>query len=412
MKKLIVLAVAAMFATSAFAGDLNWNGSTGVRYSGATYDDQLNSTTTVGAGGGAVNTSKQTMRDHAIRANLGATGGSGNVEYGTAIRTGTTANTDYVNYNNAGGLTIGLSEAWFKYSHDFGMVDVSAIFGRQKNVFVFDASQQLFDNDVNFDGFGWNFKMGSFGLNAAQYILGAHTANGTVGASNYTKTDATEALVSGTRKMSVLYGFQPYMNWKFADEISAMFALGFYNWTNYDSATNRIHGGYNSSTLNTSAATGTVPVHNPKQWQFYTAWDLPFNLGVNAEYIMNKKTQYLQSAGNTFSVQQSGNEADRNAYSVGINYGKVKKAHDWSVGYAYGSKGIASVINTFSNDKFLADNKGHTVMAKYALADNFNLGFKGLWLKEKANKDDVGVGVTTAQSQKTTYWEVTAGVAF
>jgi len=411
MKKLIVLAVAAMFATNAFAADMKWNGSAGWRYESTNYDDQLNSTNATGQ-----NMSKQMRRAHALRANLGATGGSGNVEYGAAVRTNNAANTDWANVNNAADLTIGLSEAWFKYSHDFGVVDVAATIGRQANVFAFDASQQLFDNDVHFDGFGWKFTMGSFGLNASQYILGAHTANGTVGASSYTKTDATDAVPTTQNKFSVLYGFQPWMNWKFTDEISTMFAVGYYLWNNYDSPTNTIHGGYNTFTLNTSAsgAGATVQVDNPKQWQFYNTWSLPFNLGFSWELVLNKKYYYPLA---TETI-----EMDNTAFTAGLAYGKVKRAHDWAIGYNYGSKGLASVINTFTYDKFAADNKGHTIWAKYALADNFHLGWKGLFLKEKAKKDESGRDIGSAAAtggtamanyeQKTNYWELTAGVTF
>lgn len=410
MKKLIVLAVAAMFATSAaHAADMKWNGSAGWRYSQTSYDDGLNSAVA------AQNVSKQVKKDHAMRANLGVTGGSSNTEYGAAVSTSSgAANSDYANVNQATDPGIGLSEAWFKYSYDFGTVDFSAIFGRQNNVFAYDASQQLFDNDVHFDGFAQRFTMGSFGLNVAEYILGARTTTaGTVNASSFTQTDATQSGVNNRKFMS-LVGFQPHMKWKFTDEISTMFAVGYYLWA-YDGATNRDHGGYNSNTLNGTtgvpANSNVTSVHNPKQWQFYNTWDLPFKLAASWEYVINKKFNY-----GTTVVNATNQEVDHKAFSIGLSYGKVRKAHDWAVGYAYGSKGIGSVINTFSNDKFLADNKGHTVWAKYAIDNNFNIGWKGYFLKEKSNKNaSTGLsetGANVSQSQKTNYWELTAGVNF
>jgi len=416
MKKLIVLAVAAMFATSAAnAADMKWSGSAGWRFEHTNYDDQLNSKSNVGttAGVAGKDISKQMTRTHAVRANLGVTGGQGNVEYGAAVRTtGATINTDYVSPNNSLDRAIGLSEAWFKYSHDFGMVDMEAVFGRQTNVFAYDASQQLFDNDVRFDGFAQQFKFGMFGLNMSQYILGAHTANNTVGASTYTKTENTEANPNTQHNFSTLIGFQPTMKWKFTDEINAMFAVGYYLW-NYDAVANTIGGGYNSSTLNPNAVTGTVKVDNPKQWQLYTAWDLPFHLGASFEYIMNKKTFYRY--GGATAGEATAIEADNKAWSLGLTYGKVRHAHDWAVGYAYGVKGLASVLGTYSNDKFAPDNKGHTVWAKYALGDNLNIGWRGMFLKEKSHKLSTGApysGANNTQDQKTNYWELTAGVTF
>lgn len=397
MKKLIVLAVAAMFATSAFAGDMKWNGGTGMRYSSSEYNDGLSSNDANGK-----DRSKQMKKDWAYKANVGATGGSGDVEYGFDIRTATAANNPYINYNNAGDGAIALSQAWFSYNHDFGVVDLTATFGRQKNVFMFDKAEQIFNGGVNFDGFGWQFKMGSFGLNAAQYIIGAHTANNTVGSSTYTKTDSLDNGVTTQNKFAVLYGFQPHMNWKFSDEISTKLAVAFYNWNNVDNNSNQV-GGYNSATLNTSAVSSTYRVANPLQWAFTNSWDLPYTLAFNGEYVMNKKNFYPDAAVT---------EVSNKALSLGLSYGKVKKAHDWSIGYMYGDKGLAASINGFASEKFLADNTGHTVNVDYKLADNFNLGFKAMWLKQKDKKNSSGVAITTAQEQKASHMEFTAGVTF
>ena len=91
-----------------------------------------------------------------------------------------------------------------------------------------------------------------------------------------------------------------------------------------------------------------------------------------------------------------------------------------AIGYAYGTKGIGSVINNFTNEKFLADNKGHTVVLGYAMADNFHLGFRWMSLQEKelidtsagANQGLAYGGTTASQKMKTNYWELNAGVAF
>jgi len=153
------------------------------------------------------------------------------------------------------------------------MVDLSVTIGRQKNVFAYEStSQNFFDNDVRFDGFGWNFKLGSFGLNAGQYLLGAKSS-GTNGASVFTKTDASEAAATTSSHFNALYGFQPYMNWKFTDEIDTMLAVGWYSWVD-DSQTN-LNAGYNSNALNTNAVTYSNRIHNPKKWQFLSTWNFP-----------------------------------------------------------------------------------------------------------------------------------------
>jgi hypothetical protein len=116
------------------------------------------------------------------------------------------------------------------------------------------------------------------------------------------------------------------------------------------------------------------------------------------------------------------------AFSIGAKYGDVKKAHDWSVSYNYGTKGIASVIGAYSNNLILPDNKGHTFNATYALADNFHLGFKWISVAEKERKNTIDVaaavnttaqtagqsytGLQSNQEQKMKYFELTTGVMF
>jgi hypothetical protein len=55
-------------------------------------------------------------------------------------------------------------------------------------------------------------------------------------------------------------------------------------------------------------------------------------------------------------------EVSSAAWTAGLTNGKLRKAQDFTVGYAYTTKANASEINTFANDKFAADNKGHTVI--------------------------------------------------
>ena len=94
----------------------------------------------------------------------------------------------------------------------------------------------------------------------------------------------------------------------------------------------------------------------------------------------------------------------------------MKKAHDFSVGYTYGTKGIAAVDNRYTYEKFGADRKGHIFNVGYAIADNFNIGWKGVFVKEKEKIDPTTglayAGANAKRETKTNYWELTAGVNF
>lgn len=419
MKHVLVLAVASLVATSANAAEMKWSGSTGWRYEQTKNNDNRGSTLTVGTA--QRDTSKQTTKAHQIRANLGVTGGWDNVEWGFGVRTGgASVNDDHMTLTGNTDRALGIEQAWFRYVRDFGSLDMNVTIGRQKNVLAYDTtSQTLFDNDVRWDGAGWQFKFGMFGMNAAQYILGAKSG-GLNGASTQSKTEATEDNAAAQAKFNYLLAFQPYMNWKFSDEIETMFAVGYYLWSD-DSNTNVTNAGvdkaYNNGTTNPDVGTSTMSVANSKQWHFVNTWTLPYNLSFNAEYVMNKKRIFDSAnvagyAGTVFP------EASRSAWSAGLTYGALKKARDFSIGYAYGTKGIASVINRYTYEKFAADNKGHTISVGYAIADNFHLGWKGMFLKEKELLNAVGgagvggVALANGQNMKTTYWELTAGVMF
>lgn len=394
MKHVICLAVASLIATSANAAEMKWNGSAGWRY------EQTNTDTSLTG-----NTAANRARAHGLRANLGVSGGWENVEWGVGVRTGgtTAINDDHVALVNNQDRAIGFEQAWFRYVRDFGSLDLAATVGRQKNVFAYDTiSQTLFDNDVRFDGLGWQFKFGMFGFNAAQYVLGGQTGK-TGQASNKTNNDSTDANPATAQRLNYLFGFQPTMNWKFSDDIEAMFGVGYYIWK--DQTQGNAIGG-TASNFN---------MENPRQWQFTTSWTLPYNLSFHGEYVMNKKQKFdANTRGAGYAATQA--DVSRSAWSAGLTYGSLKKAHDFSIGYAYGQKGLGSVINAYSYEKFTADNKGHTVEVAYAIADNFHLGWKGLFLKEKEKLDPAtGAAYTAGNANrefKTNYWEVTAGVMF
>jgi hypothetical protein len=438
MKNLLVMAVATLFATNALAAEMKWNGSAGWRYSQATLDDSLGS---LDSTANAQDVSKLKQRNHQMRANLGVTGGWEHVEYGIGVRTTGAANGDYTTVNQNSDKTLGFDQAWFRYVRDFGSMDLGVTIGRQKNALITDNQwETLFSNDVRWDGFGWNFKFGMFGLNASQYVLGkvSRTAGspvttGSTGASTYTYSDSTDTNAVGNQHFAMVYAFQPHMSWKFSDEIEAMFSVAYYKWV-YEGATNQIGGGMFG---NYTGNTGTIPaivgrtykMDNNTQWDFLATIALPFNLNFTGDYVKANKATYndINVAGYTGSSVDVGSAA----WTLGLTYGKLRKAQDFTIGYAYTTKGVGSEINNFANDHFAADNKGHTVILGYSMADNFNLGLRWMSLQEKElistrgtataggnagstyNQNLAGTaGVNSSQKMKSNYWELTAGVAF
>ncbi|MCO5141951.1 MAG: putative porin [Oligoflexia bacterium] len=427
MKKLTVLAVASLFATTAFAGDMKWSGHAGWRYRIIKNNEAMSSTAAAGTAGQKA-TNEITTKQHQYTAGIGANGGWENVEWGAGIRTTGSATSSYTTFTAGGDATIALEQAWFRYLRDFGDINFNVTVGRQMNALAYDSvGQGLFDKDARWDGFGWQWKMGMFGLNAAQYITGAKSG-GANGASTYSTNENLKATATSSSHMNTLMAFQPHMTWKFTDEIETFFAVGYYVWTD-DSNTNRSRGGLTTTIENLN--TGTTPaaditayayrVHNPRQWHFYNKWSLPYNLKLSLEYVMNKK-----SILNTNSVAGYGAatvrepEVSKSMFSGSLVYGSLEKAHDFTVGYTYQSKGIASVINTYTNSDFLADNKGHVFSAGYALADNFHLGFKGFFMKEKEKLQVTGAATdglayqspNGGQEMKTTAFHFTTGVMF
>jgi hypothetical protein len=413
MKKLFVLAAVSLVATSANAAEMKWNGSMGYNYTIDHIESGLNSKNNATD---QKDISKRTTKAHWIRANLGATGGWENVEWGAGMRTGgtTITNNDLVNVQNGQDRALGLELAWFRYLKDFGSMNMNLTIGRQTNVLAYDNVQQtLFDVDNRFDGFGWKFNYGMFGLNAAQYVTGA-SSQGTQGASTYTKTAASEATANQYSKINYLLAFQPHMTWKFSDEIETFLSVGYYKWSD-NSQTNAIGSGTTiAGTVPTVGATDTITMHSPRQWHVYNAWTLPYSLKFKGEYVMTNKRKYVFAVP-TYTLKD-GKEADRTAWSLGLSYGSVGKAQDFMLSYSYGTKGEASVINRYTYDSFAADRKGHMFNGAYSLADNFNLGLEMIFLKEKNTKlPSTGLartGANAGEATKSSYYNIYAGVSF
>lgn len=440
MKNLIVLAVAALFATNAVAAEMKWTGSTAWRYGQRSLTDNLDSKNNANEN---KDVSKEYTRAHQMRANLGVMGGWENVEYGFGVRTGGagTINSDWGTVTNGNDVAVGIDQAWFRYVRDFGGMDLAATVGRQKMALATDSAWQThFDNDMRFDGFGWNFKFGMFGFNAAQYVIGASNQGGNTGASTYTYTDATENIATTKSRFSMLWAFQPHMTWKFSDEIEAMFAVALYKWDTRG-RTNAIGGGFtrssatNAGTIPAVSTGSTFNMDNKQQLDLLMNVTLPFNLAFTANYVKGNNANFNEASvanytGATNASDVRRPEVSSTAWAAGLTYGKLRKAQDFTLGYSYGSKGIGSVITAYTNDQFPADMKGHTIVAGYSLADNFHLGFRWISLQEKerittitnthANGAGLPYGASAAgvagrnsnQKNQSNYWELSAGVAF
>lgn len=374
----------------------SWNGGIVSRYRMFNYNDGLNSQDAAGK-----DRSKQRFRAWDYRANVLTKNNWDNWEAGFGIHTNNAIVNDFVTFNNNADSAVRIEYAYGKYTYKAEDFELAVTGGRQGTPVFFDKnSQHLYDTDIRWDGLSWHAKYKNFGLIAAQFIYGALN-QGVLGASTYSRTDATDSVATTQSGMSYHFAFQPYAKFKLSDEIETMLAAGYYTWNNTNgSFTNRIHGGYNSTTLNASAETGTVTVDNPKLWHIYNTWTLPKGFRANAELVFNKAVYYTNT-----NIKPS-----TSSYCIGAGYGALKKAGDWSFDYFYEDKGLGSMPGKFTNGGITPDNKGHLFYAKYSPAQNMTLGIVSYFLKEKEKK--TAAGVASNQEQKQTQWYFTAGINF
>jgi hypothetical protein len=424
MKNLIVLAVAGLFATNAFAAEMKWSGDVNFRWLNETQNDGLSSVDNTTSN---KDVSTQHTKAYQARASLGVHGGWEHVEYGIALRTtGSGANSDWASFQNNGNAGVGFEQAYVRYLHDFGSVDLGVTVGRQMNALVTDKVwATLYDPTVRWDGFGWNVKFGQFGLNASQYVLGSHKNNGgigstsTQGTSAYSFTESGQNSTANHQSFSFQYAFQPYMNWKFADEIEALFALSYIKYVNegtVNTAAGADASGWNSGTIPAKAA-AKYKMDNNSQWDFLTTWSLPYSLNFTGEYLTANSVPYSNVSLTNYSGGWSAAPTvTKAAWNLGLTYGKLKKAHDFTLGYAYGSKGIASMYTYLTSEIFPADNRGHHIMGAYNIADNFFVAAHALWIKEKERIDpSTGLaysGNNAGQKLATRWYVLAAGVSF
>lgn len=387
MKKNLAIIALCLFTNSlAHAGDAKWNGGAEMRYGNTTYNDSLDSPHGL---------SDQYSKKIELRANLGVVGGWDNLEYGLGFRTQSAINNSFATVSELNNKDPGIrwDIAWMRFVRDFSFFNLGITIGHQKNIFAEDPNSQfLFSEDDRFDGLGWSFNLVSLGMNMGQYVLGHDSSSAHLG---------------------MLYGFQPYLNWKFSDETDILLAAGFYSWNHAGIAgsadsSNLSGGDYNTSSYNNNAsAPFAYNMNSAHQWQFLALLNLPYNLGLNGEYVKNQKANYPGS-GTIAPVP-----VDNIAWTAGLVYGKLKKSHDFTFGYYYGKKGLGSVLDSYSNVLFPADNEGHTVFFKVNALDHFHVGAEALILTEVGLKQGNGLAYANPnQIQTSTYWEVNTGMEF
>lgn len=407
---LAILSLAAPYAQA----EMKWNGGAGVRTTHKVFNDGLETKNTANK-----DTSKSTEKRWEIRGSLGVTGTGENVDWTIGVRTASSQTSEWVRVTSGTDQSFNLELANARLHYDLGGGDFGVTVGRQKAAFMYDGVvQTFFDKDVRWDGLGWNWKSGAIGFNASQYVLGATDRGTALQPSTFTKTEATDASPNTRSHFAMLYSFQPTFELKISDEVKAAFGLGYHIWqgtggqhggavANSLGYTNNIHGG----TAGTIGDVTPVTLDNARQWQFVTDWSLPSKLRLTAEFVRNKTTRY-GPPGNI-----SNRNAKRDALGLSLFYGVAKKAHDFTVGYSYSEKGVASVVGTFSNGDALPDNRSHMFDAKYMLADAVALGGKLQYHKEIGRVDGRGESLRLISGgekrlQKERRIEVYTSVAF
>lgn len=388
------------------AEELKWSAKSGVRFTRRVHNDGLETRNAAGK-----DSSKSTNDRYEMRAGLGVSGKAGPVEWGVAVRTQAAATNEWVQVQSAQDRGIGVELAYGRYVTTLFDGDFLAIFGRQKPLFLFDGvGQILVDSDVRFDGFGWNWKKGNFGLVLTQYVQGARSL-GVAGASTFTHTEATDASPDTQGGFAWKLSFQPSYKWKISEDMEAQFALGYHHstGTSGNSAAgffnNAIHGGQ----AGTAGVTTAVSMDNARQWQALAITTLPWRLRASAEYVRNKKTLYGTRAAPT------NKETDNVAYSIGLAWNKVKSAGDWAATYHFVHKGVGSVVGAYSDGDVSPDLAGHLLGVTYGLAESVNIIGRYLNFHELGKVDGNGLSLTGANSkrfQTLRRYDLILGIAF
>ncbi len=423
VKKYLILVTLFLMTSAASAANITWHGGVDYRYSELGINDNLDQEEEID--GSMESISESTDKSHMYRMGLGAMGGWDNVEWGVTVGTigpEGTANSDWTEANVRGAgagsdLSLGVREAWLRYGNDWGFGDVGLTFGRQMLPFSSGSNQVFWDKDVRLDGFSQTWKWGSFGLNLGQYILGSVEDNEIRG-SSFEETPKDEKNPSLQNGFSALYGFQGTFDWRFNDDFMMNFAAGMYQWSRTlgPQYQNTIP---NSNGLGLDSARDRVSQENSRHWAFLLGLDMPYSLNLEYELVFNREILYgapPAAIGAPFAPDDDNEAQDSTAWSLGLTYGELKKAHDFMIGYAYQDKGLGAVSNRFTYEFHPAGFSGHHLWAKYSLANNFNLGLKYNSLSEKDPRDQNGAELISIDGKDEkidrSYWEFTTGIMF
>lgn len=387
MRKFIAVVLFAFIVAPNARAELTWNGGASIRHMIRVNDDGLDTRNAAGK-----NSSRSVNKLWQFRGGLGVVSRTdGGAEYGFDVRTanGTTTtpiNSEWVTVQNGGDFVPTIGQAYARLKFKPFDSDLGVTVGRSKTALLYDnVGQALFDNDTRWDGFGWQWKMGMFGFNAVQYVLGATDRGTGANPSTYTTTESSQETGDTKSHFAVLYAFQPHATFQITEDITTTFAVGHLLWSGTGATattgwyTNTIHGG----TAGTVGNVNGLPMDNIRQWQFLSDTSLPFKLRFVAEYIKNKKMFYgLRNQAATGAATPK--EADNDALALSLAYGKPKKAGEFGLVYTFSDKGLGAVITSISNGDVGADNRSHMFEGRYMLADSFSVSAKAQWHKEKA----------------------------
>lgn len=379
---LTALSVFILFSPPALA-ELTWSGGAGVRYMFRNRDDGLGSRNVHNKDQSVLNEKRWEYR-----AGIGALAKWENVEAGLDLRTANGITSEWLSTNHNADIAVSIGQAFVRLRGPAPWIEGNGAvtIGRQKTVILYDnLAQNLFDNDTRWNGLGWSWKRDFFGVNLAQYVLGATQQGTAPAASTYSFTEATQHAANTQSRFAVLYEFQPFLEFKIGEDIKSLFAVGFHHWSGTGATptagwfNNAVHGGSAATSAGTNVGNvDAVPMDNVRQWQFLSDTSLPYNLRFVAEYVRNKQVNY--------GLRQfvTGVKADSDALSFSLVWGKPKKAGELGLAYSFADKGIASVVGTFTNGDIPPDNQSHFFEAKYMVADALMLTGKAQFHKEKA----------------------------
>jgi len=380
MRKLHWLIMALYFCQCGGAlADVTWNAGAGYRNVVQLFDDGLGTKDANGKDSSVTN-----RKRWQYRALIGPSETRESLDWGVELRTQPSGlvNTDWVSSGNNLDLHPAMSLAYARLHGKVWGGTWAVTLGRQRNAILYDdVAQTLYGNPVRWDGFGWNFQCGNFGLNFAQYVFGA-TNNGVAGTSTYSLTDSSQSVANTQSHFAVLYAFQPYLKIPISTDILSTLALGFYNWSGVggNNASGFFDNAVHAGTPGTVGDVTPVSLDNARQWHLLSDTTLPYDFRFVGEVVRNKAVVY----GSRLMAASPLTNADRTSFALSLVVGRPKKAGDLSFQYSYANKGIGSVFGTLTTEDIAADNISHLFELRYLPVDTLSLAARLQYHREKA----------------------------